>query len=258
MNEANTRAVRYSSWLPALALVAGVGGGVGLSFVHPVLGAAVAGLGGTAAVVIGNRRLRITESTVAAQAGTIESLTNAGGLRDPETNLPTAEALKAEWARQLARYQRRGERFALAVLNVADRDVPGPVSAAIASGVATELSGLVRAEDQVYRMSNATFGVLLTGTEREGAEQFLERVRRQLRLIDCGPGVESRPISVESTIVEWHDRPDGYAMSSTRSARWVADGPIEEVPSNLISRWAGQRSSARRVRFAKDSERRAS
>ena len=258
MSEPNAPARRYSKWLPVVALAASIAAGLGASFFQPALGAVLAGLGGGAALLLSNRSLRMSEGTVATLSEAIASLSSFGGLRDPETNLPTAEALRSEWARQLARYQRRGERFALAVLNVAGRDRPGPISSAVASGVATELNGLVRAEDQVYRMSNATFGVLLTGTEREGAEVFLERVRRQLRLIDCGPGVERRPIAVETTIVEWHDRPDGYAMSSTRSARWVADGPIEEVPSSLISRWAGQRASARRVRSAEQRDRRAS
>jgi hypothetical protein len=100
--------------------------------------------------------------------------------------------------------------------------------------------------------------VLLTGAERDGAEFFLERARKQLRMIDCGPGVESRPIEIGSNILEWHDRPDGYAYESSRSTRWTADGPIEEVPAGMISRWAGQRTSRRRTQVPDARDRRAS
>lgn len=237
---------------PVTPLALGAGVGLATVFFEPLAGAAVAVVGGTLSCWMSHLRVRLLRTTVATQAAELEEIVTAGGFRDPETGLGTAETLRTEWDRQLARYQRRGERFALAVLTVEDSEQPGPIPATVATGVAAQLDALIRAEDQLYRLDNNVFGVLLTGSERDGAEYFLERVRKEMRLVDCGPGLEARPVSVQTSIIEWHDRPDGYGYSTTRGTRWVADGPVKEVPGSMLVRWAGQRSSARRARAAQD------
>ncbi len=237
---------------PATPLALGAGLGLAGVFFEPIGGAAAAVTGGAISFWMSHLRLRRLRSTVDRQAAELDEIVSAGGFRDPETGLGTAETLRAEWDRQLARYQRRGERFALAVLTIEDRELPGPIPAAVAIGVAAELDALIRAEDQLYRLDNNVFGVLLTGSEREGAEYFFERVRKEMRVIDCGPLLEARPVAIQTSIIEWHDRPEGYGYTTTRGTRWIADGPVKEVPDRMIDRWAGQRASARRARLAQD------
>ena len=234
--------------LPSLTVLGASVVASGLSAVQPQLAVAVAVLGAVFAVWRAVLLVRGLGEVVTAQSAEINGLRGAGILRDPVTLLGNAEMLRAEWDRQRARYQRRGERFSLAVVNVSDQTQPGPITPAIAKSIAEEMNGLVRAEDQIYRVSENAFAVLLIGSDRDGAEYFLERARKQLRTVDSGPGIEPHPIEIQTQILEWHDQIDGYRVTTTRGTSWVADGPVEDVPERMILRWAGQRASSRRVR----------
>jgi len=100
---------------------------------------------------------------------------------DETSGVGNARRFESEWWRFLARYERRREEFSVAILELGDAlRVSQPLSAHVIARTGQLLAMAARTEDSVCRLGPQTFGVLLSGTPRQGADRFIERLRIDL------------------------------------------------------------------------------
>ncbi len=100
---------------------------------------------------------------------------------DETTGVGNSRQFESEWWRFLARYERRGETFSVALLELGDAfRISEPLSPELISRAGQLVAKAARTEDSVCRLGRQRFGVLLSGTPRPGADRFVDRVRIEL------------------------------------------------------------------------------
>lgn len=194
--------------------------------------------GACVSLLIAWRRSAGLHAEIALLEGQLDGAKRGHGQdKDPETGLPGGEALTREWERQRARYHRRGERFSLVVFSIGGMSQPEATLDATAAATArVALLEVARAEDQVYRLQDGRFAVLLTGAEVEGASRFIGRAARVLQARLAG---DAGGFDVNAKVVEW--REDLVASGIVAGA----DGLMLQaaLPAAFLDRSARQRGS---------------
>lgn len=171
--------------------------------------AATFGLTGCAAsIVLAWGALRRAQAEISDLQEHLEHAMNHGGFRDAETGLGTLAALRLDWARQVARLQRRGERFSLAVYDL--REEGGAPDAAFMRAAGALLRSSARTEDTLYRLSLERIGVLLPGSDVQGAAAFIERVRTAMDALALGDGEKGAGVTIETDVVSWREGVDTF------------------------------------------------
>lgn len=128
---------------------------------------------------------------------------------DPETGLGTIRELDVAWIKCVARARRWNEPFCVAVLEVSDAfRSSGRLDPAAAAAIGRLLSALARGEDSVFRLGGASFAVLLSAAEAEGAAAFVERARIRISS-DPLPDASGRFYTVYGGVAQWRDEVAG-------------------------------------------------
>ncbi len=172
----------------------------------------------------------------------LQAALTGGGFQDAESGLGTLARLEVEWMRQLARFQRRGERFSLVVLDFkTDRPEVAPAEFLRAAGSKVEL--VARSEDTFYRLADRRIGVLLSGSDYTGAVAFVLRARHDIVSVTL-PSGEVLPVRFEADIVDWRE-----GLEHFPAERVTAEDLLHFTP-RMFTRWASQRASADETRAA--------
>jgi len=145
-------------------------------------------LGGTAAVVVSilfvsAQAAVIHESSdrIRALRGDLEALERRAVYEDPQTGLGNRRQLQVACMKQIARYRRWHEPFAIALLEFANPFRPDrPLTDDALAGIAQSLLDVARTEDTVCRIDGQVFACVLTNTGEPGAIDFVDRVRVRL------------------------------------------------------------------------------
>ena len=158
----------------------------------------------------------------------------SGGFLDAETGLATIARLRVDWLSELARFQRRGERFSLAIFGVREAGAGSldPVTLLTVSGA--EIGALARSEDTVYRVGARRIGVLLAGSDYPGAIAFVLRVKERLSLLTLADG-RVLPLQVEADIVDWREGLERFPEERITAENIPNFGP------RIFSRWMRQK-----------------
>lgn len=111
----------------------------------------------------------------------LEALERRAVYEDPQTGLGNRRQLQVSCMKQIARYRRWREPFALALLEFANPFRPDrPLSDEALAGIAQALLDVARTEDTVCRIDGQAFAVILTQTGEAGAIDYVDRVRVRL------------------------------------------------------------------------------
>jgi len=145
-------------------------------------------LGGTAAVVVGllffcAQAAVIHESSdrIRALRSDLEALERRAVYEDPQTGLGNRRQLQVACMKQIARYRRWHEPFAVALLEFANPFRPDrPLTDDALAGIAQSLLDVARTEDTVCRIDGQVFACILTNPSEPGAIDFVDRVRVRL------------------------------------------------------------------------------
>ncbi len=163
---------------------------------------------------------------------------NHDGFRDAETGLGTLAALRIDWARQVARLQRRGERFSVALFDIHELGEIQPPPPAIMRGGGQALRSIARTEDTLYRLSPERIAVLLPGSDFPGAVAFIERARAELSPLKLEDAVEPLDISLDADVVDWRE-----GVESFPEARIMFDTATAATSDKIFLRFSAQRAS---------------
>lgn len=178
--------------------------------------------GGTAAVSIGVIVIAMqaaivheSRDTIATLKGDLEILERRAVYEDPQTGLGNRRQLQVACMKQIARYRRWHEPFALALLEFANPFRPDrPLSDEALSGIAQALLDVARTEDTVCRIDGQTFAIVLTQTGEAGAIDYVDRVRVRL---------SEQPVKTSN---------EGFFTIYSGEGSWAAD---METPFDLLS-----------------------
>ena len=118
--------------------------------------------------------------------------------QDPETGVGSARQFEVDFIKQVARYRRRSEPFAVALLQVRDpRHGDAAVDPAVVVAAAHRLAETARVEDSLCRVARRGFAVLLAGADSAGAAAYLERARQ--RFVDAPVVISGTRIDLSVT-----------------------------------------------------------
>jgi GGDEF domain-containing protein len=155
------------------------------------------------------------------------------GFRDPDTGLGSPALLRVEWARQLARYQRHGEVFSLALLDIEEQG-RSQLRASVLRAVAATMLATTRREDSLYRLGPARIGALLTTADYAGAMAFIERATEWCACVDRDD--QAVPIGITGQVVGISE-----GMEPAVLIERTGDQLGESWRRRLMARFAGQR-----------------
>jgi GGDEF domain-containing protein len=205
---------------------------------EPSGGLAIGLAGAAASIMLARVELRRTRVEIEdLRLELAEAMTHDGFL-DVETGLGTLATLRLDWARQLARYQRRGERFSVAVFDVRETGKQADVGGDVLRAAAGVLRSIARTEDSVYRIGRSRLAVLLAGSNVEGATAFISRATALLATVEVEGRDEPASLDVASDIVDCRE---GVAPFPEHRLLWdVEDG---DMAARMLRRWSGQRRS---------------
>jgi diguanylate cyclase (GGDEF)-like protein len=124
--------------------------------------------------------------------------------QDPETGVGNPRQFELEWERQIARCQRRGEPFSVAVVRVLGAGEGGELleSAALVAA-AHRLAQTTRTEDCLCRVARQGFAVLLAGSAVWGAQAYVERARERFAATPIAVGDRMVEVSVRGGAAEY-------------------------------------------------------
>jgi GGDEF domain-containing protein len=204
---------------------------------HALVGLAALAIGALVSVALLTLQASRLSEINRDRAVQLEAALAMDTFRDRQTGFGTTQLLKIDWGRQLARRQRRGERFSLARIEVRE---PGQqvdhLMRDVVIAVAAVLRDLVRADDAVYRLGPCRFGVLLAGSDHDGGLRFVERVTANLTVLDLPDG-ERIATQVKADVFDWTDGIESLALDDEH-----LNGPVGTTSADLmLARWAGQR-----------------
>ncbi len=156
---------------------------------------AVAGLGVLLLVIIA--ALLWAVDKVFGQNEALERLT----VTDVLTELPNRRGLLQRVEQALAQHQRNGRPLSLALLDLdnfkAINDREGhPMGDAVLQHIAGEIAQSVRASDMLARLGGEEFGLLMPETDRDGAHELCERIRRRIEEMELPMTAEVRDLTV--------------------------------------------------------------
>lgn len=205
---------------------------------EPVRAMNIGMTGAAASIVLAWNELRRAHLENTDLRTHLQHAMNHDGFRDAETGVGTLAALRIDWARQVARLQRRGERFSVALFDIhALGEVTPPPPALIRAG-ADALRSIVRTEDTLYRLSPARIAVLLPGSDFPGAVAFIERARAALcPLVIDGAG-EPVAIALDADVVDWREGVESFPES-----RIMFDTDDASTSDRIFLRFSAQRAS---------------
>ena len=135
--------------------------------------------------------------------------TEVRGLRrvatgDPLTGLGTHERLIENGVRLIAKHERWGSLFSLALIEVALPGKRAPeLKPPVIARIAETLREAARTEDYIYRISPQTFAALLIECDLAGARQCADRVRNALGKLDIPAGSGSTSLSIICGVAQW-------------------------------------------------------
>jgi GGDEF domain-containing protein len=205
---------------------------------EPDGGLALALAGAAASIVLARvemQRQRYERDDLRLQ---LENALSHDGFRDIECGIGTLSALRVEWARQLARYQRRGERFSAVVFDVyafGSEAEPGPE---VMRAAVEQLQSLVRTEDSIFRVLPCRLAVVLSGSDQAGARAFIQRTIPLLGILEVEG--EDRPVAVtvNGDVIDWRE-----GVNEFPEHRFLWDETEDEANTRIFRRWSGQRSA---------------
>jgi diguanylate cyclase (GGDEF)-like protein len=149
------------------------------------------------------RRLRQTSSSAELWEARARELSKTA-THDTATGMGNVRQFELDWWRCLARHQRRGEPFSVAILEIGDAlRTSRPLSDAVLARLGQMLANVARAEDSACRLDRQVFGVLLSGTPEEGADRFVERARIELSSHAFNDDGYSVYVTVYGGVAEW-------------------------------------------------------
>jgi PleD family two-component response regulator len=176
----------------------------GVAFIAPPL--VVAGVAAVELLLMGLLTSRTRErwqSRAEAWQSQANLLAEAATV-DEETGLGNFREFEFEWWHDLARFKRRLEPFAVALVEVTDAaDSSRPLSTTVLRRVSGLLLQTARSEDTVFRVDEQIFAVLLADSRREGGEGFVDRARIAISskpLDDDGKAVH---VTTRGGVAEW-------------------------------------------------------
>ncbi|MGD9933663.1 MAG: GGDEF domain-containing protein [Dehalococcoidia bacterium] len=175
----------------------------------------------------------------------LEHAMNHDGFRDTETSLGTLAALRIDWARQIARLQRRGERFSVALFDLHELGETAPPPPALMRAGGQALRSIARTEDTLYRLSPERIAVLLPGSDFPGAVAFIERARAALCPLPMDGSSAPLEISFDADIVDWREGVDSFP-----EARIMFDADGAAASDKIFLRFSAQRPSREEAEVA--------
>jgi len=138
-----------------------------------------------------------TVDKVFRQKQVLERLT----VTDVLTELPNRRGLLQRVEQMLAQHRRNGRPLSLALMDLdnfkAVNDREGhPVGDAVLHHIAHAIAGSTRASDMLARIGGEEFGLLMPETDREGAQELCERIRREVEELDLPMANEVRNLTL--------------------------------------------------------------
>jgi GGDEF domain-containing protein len=238
----NKRLARLATAWPAPAAVSGIAAVCIGALGDPSQGLALSVTGAAASLVLARVEMRRLRNQVGRLEFQLAEARNQKGLLDPETGLGTLAALRIDWNRQLARYQRHGERFSVAVIDVHPTGGPEIPDPELLCAATDRLRTLTRIEDTIYRLAPGRLAVLLSGAATDGADAFLERAAPLLRVLELEPGGEPIAVTVSTDVVDWRE-----GLGPFPEHRLLWDDSVHETATRIFKRWSGQRPAKERT-----------
>jgi GGDEF domain-containing protein len=223
--------VLVTAW-PAPAAIGGVIA-LAVSFAGDgAQGLQVALAGAAASLLLARIELSRTRDELEDLRAQLDNALTQDGFLDIDTGLGTLAMLRVDWARQLARYQRRGERFSIALIDVREAGVAGDAGPDVIAAAAERLSALTRTEDTVYRIAPGRLAVLLAGSDSEGASAFIERALPMLETLQIDGFGEPVAVNVQGEAVDWRE---GAGSFPEHRLLWNAEAA--ETAARLLDGW---------------------
>jgi GGDEF domain-containing protein len=126
-------------------------------------------------------------------------------LEDPVTGLGNVHQFYRDAARNVARYRRYADPFAVALFEVQPVSAPRPgLPEAAVAELARVLLAAARLEDSVCRLGESRFGVVLANATDEGASRFVERVADRIGGQTWG-GADLTFLQVSGGAAQWQN-----------------------------------------------------
>lgn len=197
------------------------------------LALATPGFAASAAIVLW-QQARQGRRLAAAEAQLHDALAKQGPV-DAPTGLETLPVLHTEWRRHLAIYERHGLRFSLALFDISPSG--GRTADSAIGELAVSLRGISRVEDRIFRLGETRVGVLLAGSDYDGALAYVARVRHHLGVVAVD-NFASGPLELGFDIVDPRESVAGLALPEGRAT--VNAPSLERL---LFTRQSGQRGS---------------